>query len=152
MKAVLGLALGVLTAIGGFVDIGDLVTSSVVGSRFGLTLVWVIVVGVVGICLFAQMSGRVAAASARARPTSWRSAVSGGTPMTSTASTASSAITSPRELRSGTTLCSVQICVPSRRTMRNCNERTPSTPSCPSVRTSSMSSLWVTLMINDGSS
>jgi Mn2+/Fe2+ NRAMP family transporter len=66
MKAVLGLALGVLTAIGGFVDIGDLVTSSVVGSRFGLTLVWVIVVGVVGICLFAQMSGRVAAVSGRA--------------------------------------------------------------------------------------
>jgi manganese transport protein len=66
MKAVLGLALGVLTAIGGFVDIGDLVTSSVVGSRFGLTLVWVIVVGVVGICLFAQMSGRVAAISGRA--------------------------------------------------------------------------------------
>jgi manganese transport protein len=66
MKAVLGLALGVLTAIGGFVDIGDLVTSSVVGSRFGLNLVWVIVVGVVGICLFAQMSGRVAAISGRA--------------------------------------------------------------------------------------
>ncbi|HEV7624297.1 MAG TPA: Nramp family divalent metal transporter [Amnibacterium sp.] len=66
MKGVLGLALGVLTAIGGFVDIGDLVTSSVVGSRFGLTLVWVIVVGVVGICVFAQMSGRVAAISGRA--------------------------------------------------------------------------------------
>ncbi len=66
MKAVLGLALGVLTAIGGFVDIGDLVTSSVVGSRFGMTLAWVIIVGMVGICLFAQMSGRVAAISGRA--------------------------------------------------------------------------------------
>jgi|tagenome__1003787_1003787.scaffolds.fasta_scaffold20802467_2 manganese transport protein len=66
MKAVLGIALGVLTAIGGFVDIGDLVTSSVVGSRFGLSLVWVILIGVVGICLFAQMSGRVAAISGRA--------------------------------------------------------------------------------------
>ncbi len=62
------------------------------------------------------------------------------------------AITSPEELRSGTTLCSVQICVPSRRVMRSCNERTPSTPSCPSERTSSMSSSWVTLMISDGSS
>jgi manganese transport protein len=66
MKGVLGLALGVLTAIGGFVDIGDLVTSSVVGSRFGMTLAWVIIVGMVGICLFAQMSGRVAAISGRA--------------------------------------------------------------------------------------
>jgi Mn2+/Fe2+ NRAMP family transporter len=66
VKAILGLALGVLTAIGGFLDIGDLVTSSVVGSRFGLNLAWVIIVGVVGISLFAQMSGRVAAASGRA--------------------------------------------------------------------------------------
>lgn len=66
MKRLLGVALGVLTAIGGFVDIGDLVTNAVVGSRFGLSLVWVVGVGVVGICLFANMSGRVAAASGRA--------------------------------------------------------------------------------------
>ncbi|MBT0994502.1 divalent metal cation transporter [Cellulomonas sp. DKR-3] len=66
MKRVLGVALGVLTAIGGFVDIGDLVTNAVVGARFGTSLVWVVLVGVVGICLFAQMSGRVAAVSGRA--------------------------------------------------------------------------------------
>jgi manganese transport protein len=66
MKRLLGLALGILTAIGGFVDIGDLVTNAVVGARFGLSLVWVVVVGVVGICLFAEMSGRVAAVSGRA--------------------------------------------------------------------------------------
>jgi manganese transport protein len=66
VKRLLGVALGILTAIGGFVDIGDLVTNAVVGSRFGLSLVWVVLVGVVGICLFAQMSGRVAAVSGRA--------------------------------------------------------------------------------------
>ncbi|WP_345762112.1 NRAMP family divalent metal transporter [Diaminobutyricibacter sp. McL0608] len=66
MKGLFAVALGVLTAIGGFVDIGDLVTSSVVGSRFGLTLTWAVVIGVIGICLFAQMSGRVAAVSGRA--------------------------------------------------------------------------------------
>jgi manganese transport protein len=66
MKKILGLALGILTAIGGFLDIGDLVTNAVVGSRFGLSLGWAVVVGVVGICLFAQMSGRVAAVSGRA--------------------------------------------------------------------------------------
>ncbi|MDQ0802104.1 Nramp family divalent metal transporter [Arthrobacter sp. SLBN-112] len=66
MKRLLGVALGILTAIGGFVDIGDLVTNAVVGSRFGLSLVWVVVIGVVGICLFANMSGRVAAVSGRA--------------------------------------------------------------------------------------
>ncbi|WP_115790511.1 NRAMP family divalent metal transporter [Arthrobacter silvisoli] len=66
MKRLLGVALGILTAIGGFVDIGDLVTNAVVGSRFGMSLIWVVGVGVVGICLFADMSGRVAAVSGRA--------------------------------------------------------------------------------------
>jgi len=66
VKRLLGVALGILTAIGGFVDIGDLVTNAVVGSRFGLSLVWVVLVGVVGIILFANMSGRVAAVSGRA--------------------------------------------------------------------------------------
>ena len=66
MKRLLGVALGILTAIGGFVDIGDLVTNAVVGSRFGMSLTWVVLVGVVGICLFANMSGRVAAVSGRA--------------------------------------------------------------------------------------
>lgn len=66
MKKIFAVALGILTAIGGFVDIGDLVTNAVVGSRFGLALVWVVVVGVIGICVFAEMAGRVAAVSGRA--------------------------------------------------------------------------------------
>lgn len=66
MKRYFGVLLGVLTAIGGFVDIGDLVTNAQVGARFGLSLVWVVVVGVVGICVFAEMSGRIAAVSHRA--------------------------------------------------------------------------------------
>ncbi|HEY3605034.1 MAG TPA: divalent metal cation transporter [Sporichthyaceae bacterium] len=66
MKRVFALMLGVLTAIGGFVDIGDLVTNAVVGSRFGLGLAWVLPVGVLGICVFAEMSGRIAAVSGRA--------------------------------------------------------------------------------------
>jgi Mn2+/Fe2+ NRAMP family transporter len=65
VKRVLQVFLGILTAIGGFVDIGDLVANAVVGARFGLSLAWVVVVGVVGICLFADMSGRVAAITGR---------------------------------------------------------------------------------------
>jgi Mn2+/Fe2+ NRAMP family transporter len=65
MKKLLGVTLGILTAIGGFVDIGDLVTNALVGSRFGLRLAWVVVVGVIGICLYAEMSGRVVAISGR---------------------------------------------------------------------------------------
>lgn len=58
--------LGVLTAVGGFVDIGDLVTSSIAGARFGMALAWVVALGVVGIIVFAEMAGRVAACSGRA--------------------------------------------------------------------------------------
>ncbi len=65
MNKVFALALGILTAIGGFVDIGDLVTNALVGSRFGLSLAWVVVLGVLGICVFAEMSGRVVAVSGR---------------------------------------------------------------------------------------
>jgi manganese transport protein len=66
MKRLLAVALGVLTAIGGFVDIGDLVTNALVGSRYGLSLAWATLVGLVGIVLFAEMSGRVAAVTGRA--------------------------------------------------------------------------------------
>jgi Mn2+/Fe2+ NRAMP family transporter len=66
MPKYLGVALGILTAIGGFLDIGDMVTNAIVGSRFGLGLAWVVVVGVIGICLYASMAGRVAAVSGRA--------------------------------------------------------------------------------------
>jgi manganese transport protein len=65
VKRLLGVALGILTAIGGFVDIGDLVTNALVGSRFGLSLVWATAVGAIGICLYAEMSGRVAAITGR---------------------------------------------------------------------------------------
>lgn len=65
MKKVVAVSLGVLTAIGGFVDIGDLVANAEVGARFGFSLAWVVVVGVIGICLFAEMAGRVAAVSTR---------------------------------------------------------------------------------------
>ncbi|GII23755.1 NRAMP family divalent metal transporter [Planosporangium mesophilum] len=66
MKQLLALSLGILTAIGGFVDIGDFVASSQAGARFGMSLAWVLVVGVVGICAYAEMAGRVTAISERA--------------------------------------------------------------------------------------
>jgi Mn2+/Fe2+ NRAMP family transporter len=65
VKKVLGIFLGVLTAIGGFVDIGDLVANAETGARFGMGLAWVVVVGVVGIVVYAEMAGRVAAESGR---------------------------------------------------------------------------------------
>jgi manganese transport protein len=65
VKKLLSVFLGILTAIGGFVDIGDLVANSAVGARFELNLAWVVVVGVVGIIVYAEMCGRVAAIAGR---------------------------------------------------------------------------------------
>jgi Mn2+/Fe2+ NRAMP family transporter len=59
-------ALGILAAIGGFVDIGDLVFNVAAGATFGYQLLWVIVVGVVGIVVYSEMCGRVAAVSGKA--------------------------------------------------------------------------------------
>ena len=66
MKRMLAVFLGILTAIGGFVDIGDLVANAATGARFDMNLAWAVVVGVVGIVIYAEMSGRVAALSERA--------------------------------------------------------------------------------------
>ena len=65
MKNVLAIALGILSAIGGFVDIGDLVFNTQAGATFGFQLLWVVVVGVVGIIVYSEMCGRVAAVSKR---------------------------------------------------------------------------------------
>ncbi|UQU67808.1 divalent metal cation transporter [Couchioplanes caeruleus] len=65
MKRIFSVALGILTAIGGFVDIGDIVANAEAGARFGIAHAWVLLVGVVGICVFAEMSGRVTAVSGR---------------------------------------------------------------------------------------
>jgi len=59
-------ALGILAAIGGFVDIGDIVFNTAAGAAFGYDLLWVVVVGVVGIIVYSEMCGRVAAVSNKA--------------------------------------------------------------------------------------
>jgi len=65
VKKILQIALGILAAIGGFVDIGDLVFNVEAGAKFGYQLLWVVVVGVVGIIVYSEMCGRVAAVSKR---------------------------------------------------------------------------------------
>lgn len=66
MRWLLAFTLGMLTAVGGFLDIGDLVAGALIGSRFGMSLAWVIPVGIVGIALFTEMAARVTAVSGRA--------------------------------------------------------------------------------------
>jgi manganese transport protein len=57
----LELTLGILTAVGGFVDISELVFAAKAGSSFGYALIWVFALGTIGIMVFGEMSGRVAA-------------------------------------------------------------------------------------------
>jgi manganese transport protein len=66
VSKVFGIALGILAAVGGFVDIGDLVFNVSAGAMFGYELLWVIPIGVVGIIVFSEMCGRVAAVSKKA--------------------------------------------------------------------------------------
>src|SRR5215210_1360511 len=57
----LELTLGIMTAVGGFVDISELVFAAQAGSIFGYALIWVFAVATIGIMVFGEMSGRVAA-------------------------------------------------------------------------------------------
>jgi manganese transport protein len=66
MKKFTGLALGVLAGVGGFVDMGGVVTSSQAGASFRYALLWTVIPGVIGFAVYAEMSGRVVIASGRA--------------------------------------------------------------------------------------
>ena len=61
MSSILDLALGIMSALGGFVDIGELVFTVQGGARFGYMLIWVVVVGTIGIIVYGEMAGRIAA-------------------------------------------------------------------------------------------
>lgn len=60
MKKILGLTLGIMTALGGFVDLGQIVFTMQAGALFGYRLLWVIVIGTAAIIIYMEMCGRVA--------------------------------------------------------------------------------------------
>ena len=57
----LELTLGIMTAVGGFVDISQLVFSAQAGSLFGYSLISAFAISTIGIMVFGEMCGRVAA-------------------------------------------------------------------------------------------
>jgi Mn2+/Fe2+ NRAMP family transporter len=57
--------LGILTAVGGFVEIGELLFSINAGAKFHYQLLWVVVLGTIGIIVYGEMAGRIAAVTRR---------------------------------------------------------------------------------------
>jgi len=60
MKKLLGITLGVMTALGGFVDLGQIVFTLQAGALFAYQLMWAIVLGTAAIIVYMEMCGRVA--------------------------------------------------------------------------------------------
>ena len=60
---ILQLALGIITAIGGFLDAGAIATSASAGALYGFQLIWAVIVGTFCVILLVEMSGRLAAVS-----------------------------------------------------------------------------------------
>ena len=58
-------ALGIVTSIGGFLEVGSIATSAQGGAEFGYQLAWVLMLGVLSLALLMEMTGRLAAVSKR---------------------------------------------------------------------------------------
>lgn len=57
------LALGLLTGIGGFLEIGSITTAAQAGASFGFQLIWAIALGTLCLMFLVEMSGRLSAVS-----------------------------------------------------------------------------------------
>ena len=63
MKRILDIALGIVTSVGGFLEIGSIATAAQAGASFGFQLAWAIALGTVCIAFLVEMGGRFAAVS-----------------------------------------------------------------------------------------
>lgn len=68
MKKAVQLALGILTAVGGFFDVGNIATSAQAGAAFRYQLIWTLVLATIVVIFLVEMSGRFAAVSQKAIP------------------------------------------------------------------------------------
>jgi len=65
VKKLFNLALGIVTSIGGFVEVGSISTAVQAGAEFGFSLLWAIAAASLFLAALAEMAGRVAAVSKR---------------------------------------------------------------------------------------
>jgi Mn2+/Fe2+ NRAMP family transporter len=72
MKKLLEIALGIVTSIGGFLEIGSIITAMQAGAEFGFQLIWAIALGGICVLFLVEMSGRFAAISKHTIPDAMR--------------------------------------------------------------------------------
>jgi Mn2+/Fe2+ NRAMP family transporter len=63
MKKALQIVLGIVTGIGGFLEVGSIATAAEAGASFRYALIWTIAVGTVCLIFLVEMTGRLAAVS-----------------------------------------------------------------------------------------
>ncbi|HMG12312.1 MAG TPA: Nramp family divalent metal transporter [Gemmatimonadaceae bacterium] len=63
MKKILQISLGIVTSVGGFLEIGSVMTAAQAGAAFGYQLLWAILLGTLCLIFLVEMSGRLAAVS-----------------------------------------------------------------------------------------
>ncbi|RWC26401.1 MAG: divalent metal cation transporter [Mesorhizobium sp.] len=63
MKKLLEISLGVVTSVGGFLEVGSMATATQAGALFGFQLIWAVVLGTICIIFLVEMAGRFAAVS-----------------------------------------------------------------------------------------
>jgi Mn2+/Fe2+ NRAMP family transporter len=65
LGAIVDLILGIVTSIGGFVEVGSISTSAQAGAEFGFQLLWAVAAAGVMLAMLVEMAGRLAAVSKR---------------------------------------------------------------------------------------
>src|SRR2546425_4355123 len=65
VKKIFNLVLGVVTSIGGFVEVGSISTAAQAGAEFGFALLWAIAAATLILAMLAEMAGRMAALGKR---------------------------------------------------------------------------------------
>jgi Mn2+/Fe2+ NRAMP family transporter len=63
LKKILQITLGIVTSVGGFLEIGSVTTAAQAGAAFGYQLLWAILLGTICLIFLVEMSGRFAAVS-----------------------------------------------------------------------------------------
>jgi Mn2+/Fe2+ NRAMP family transporter len=72
VKKVFEIALGIVTSVGGFLEIGSITTAAQAGASFGYQLAWSILLGTLCIAFLVEMSGRFSAVSKHTIPDAMR--------------------------------------------------------------------------------